>query len=85
MNYEENDIKYEIENIPVGSNYEQELINYAQEVDADLIAAGYYQEGIIKNPNSFIQSIIENELHLPLLTVNAEELGVSSGNIVTSY
>ncbi len=83
--FEENDIKYEIENIPVGSNYEQELINYAQEVDADLIAAGYYQEGIIKNPNSFIQSIIENELHLPLLTVNAEELGVSSGNIVTSY
>ncbi|MBL1281488.1 MAG: universal stress protein [Fluviicola sp.] len=82
---EDNGIKYVIANIPAGSNYEQGLMNYAQEQDADLMAAGYYQDGIIKNPNSFIQSMIENELHLPLLTVNAEELGVSTGNIVTAF
>ena len=83
--FESNDVKYEIANIPVGSDYEAELMKYAQKVDADLMAAGYYQDGIITNPNSFIQSMIENELNLPLLTINAEELGVSTGNIVTSF
>lgn len=83
--FESNDVKYEIANIPVGSDYEEELMKYAQKVDADLMAAGYYQDGIITNPNSFIQSMIENELNLPLLTINAEELGVSTGNIVTAF
>lgn len=83
--FESNDVKYEIANIPAGSDYEAELMKYAQKVDADLMAAGYYQDGIITNPNSFIQSMIENELNLPLLTINAEELGVSTGNIVTSF
>jgi len=31
------------------------------------------------SPNSFIQIIIENELQIPLLTVNSEELSVTSG------
>ena len=82
---ESNGIEHVIANISVGSNYEKELMKYAESVDADLMAAGYYQDGIITNPNSFIQSMIENELNLPLLTVNAEELSVSTGNIVTSY
>jgi hypothetical protein len=29
--------------------------------------------------------MIENKLNLPLLTVNAEELTVSTGNVVTSF
>ena len=58
----------------------------AAEVDADLMAAGYYKDGIITNPNSFIQAMIENELHLPLLTVNAEGLTVSgSHSVATGY
>jgi nucleotide-binding universal stress UspA family protein len=82
---EENGVSCVIANIPIGTDFEKELMKYAAEVDADIMAAGYYQEGIITNPNSFIQSMIENELHLPLLTVNADELTVSTGNIVTSY
>ena len=83
--FDDNNVKCVIANIPMGANYEKELMKYAAEVDADIMAAGYYQEGIITNPNSFIQSMIENKLHLPLLTVNAEELTVSTGNVVTSY
>ncbi len=82
---EDNGVTCVIANIPIGSDFEKELMKYAAEVDADVMAAGYYQDGIITNPNSFIQSMIENELHLPLLTVNADELTVSTGNIVTSY
>lgn len=82
---EGNGVECVIANIPIGSDYEKELMKYAASVDADLMAAGYFQEGIITNPNSFIQSMIENELNLPLLTVNAEELTVSTGNVVTAY
>ena len=71
-------VKYEIANISSAKNYNNELLAYARNVDADLLAAGYFQEGIITNPKSFIQFMIENELHLPLLTVNAEDLFVAN-------
>ncbi len=70
-----------ISNIDAGK-YEQELMKYAQKVDADLMAATYFQGSIIKNPKSFIQLMIENELHLPLLTINAEELSISKGGVM---
>lgn len=82
---ESNGVSCVIANIEIGSDFEKELMKYASSVDADLMAAGYFQDGIITNPNSFIQSMIENELNLPLLTVNAEELTVSTGNMVTSF
>jgi len=82
---EGNGVSCVIANIEIGSDYEKELMKYAESVDADIMAAGYFQDGIITNPNSFIQSMIENKLNLPLLTVNAEELTVSTGNMVTSF
>ena len=82
---ESNGVSCVIANIEIGSDFEKELMKYAASVDADLMAAGYFQDGIITNPNSFIQSMIENELNLPLLTVNAEELTVNTGNMVTSF
>ena len=82
---ESNGVSCVIANIEIGSDFEKELMNYAASVDADMMAAGYFQDGIITNPNSFIQSMIENELNLPLLTVNAEELNVATGNLVTSF
>jgi len=82
---EGNGVECVIANIPIGSNYEKELMSYAAGVDADIMAAGYFQDGIVTNPNSFIQSMIENELNLPLLTVNAEELTVSPSNAITTF
>ncbi|MDX2361417.1 MAG: universal stress protein [Crocinitomicaceae bacterium] len=76
---EENNVNHVIASIDKKSGYEKSLMKYAADNDADLIAAGYYKDGIFTNPNSFIQAMIENELHLPLLTVNAEGLTSATG------
>jgi nucleotide-binding universal stress UspA family protein len=77
-------VSYQFTNINKGDGYEKSLMLYAASVDADLIAAGYYKDGVFTNPNSFIQAMIENELHLPLLTVNAEGLTAAGGGSVAS-
>ncbi len=73
-------VEHEIVNIPSSRPYEEELLSYAAKVDADIIAAAYYKESVLPTPNSFIQGMIENELQIPLLTVNAEELSVINSN-----
>lgn len=79
-------VDYVMESIDKGHGFEKSLMKYAADVDADLIAAGYYKDGVFTNPNSFIQAMIENELHLPVLTVNAEGLTTSShGSVATGY
>ncbi len=55
-------------------SYEKELLAYAEKVDADILAAAFFKEGVLPTPNSFIQHMIENKLHIPVLTVNADEL-----------
>lgn len=69
-------VSYKIAHLPPSKSYEDDLIDYAKSIDADMFAAAYFKEGILPGPNSFIQGMIENELHVPLLTVNAEELSV---------
>ena len=83
---DENKVDFEVTSINKGDGYEKSLLEYAASVDADLIAAGYYNDGIFTNPNSFIQAMIENELNLPLLTINAEGLtSASAGSVATGY
>jgi nucleotide-binding universal stress UspA family protein len=71
---------YEIAHLPPSKTYNKDLVDFAKSIDADMFAAAYYKEGILPTPNSFIQGMIENELNLPLLTVNAEELSVINSN-----
>jgi hypothetical protein len=61
-------------------DYNEQVIAYSKEVDADIIAAAYFKESIFPTPNSFIQGMIENEFEIPLLTVNSEELSVINSN-----
>lgn len=77
---EENNIAYEIVNLGRQDSYEKELVSYSKSVDADIIAAAYFKEGILPSPNSFIQTMIENEEQIPLLTVNSDELSVINSN-----
>jgi len=81
---EENNVDHVLASIDKKAGYEKALMKYAADNDADLIAAGYYKDGVFTNPNSFIQAMIENELHLPLLTVNAEGLTSAGGGSVAS-
>ena len=76
----DNDVAHEIVNLPRTDSYEKELMDYANKVDADIIAAAYFKEGIMPTPNSFMQMMLENELNIPVLTVNSEELSVVNSN-----
>ncbi len=69
-------VSYEIAHLPPSKSYDKDLVEFAKSIDADMFAAAYFKEGILPTPNTFIQGMIENELNLPLLTVNAEELSV---------
>jgi nucleotide-binding universal stress UspA family protein len=73
-------VENEIVNLDGKGSYEKELLTYSESVDADIIAAAYFKEGVLPTPNSFIQHMIENEKQIPLLTVNAAELSVINSN-----
>ncbi|MCH2235516.1 MAG: universal stress protein [Crocinitomicaceae bacterium] len=73
-------IEYELVSIPSGSDYEAGLLEYAKEIDADLIAAAYFSHGIKDLFHQFIQEMIENKHGIPVLTVNAVEvMAINSG------
>lgn len=73
-------VEHEIVNLERKDSYEKELLTYSKSVDADIIAAAYFKEGILPSPNSFIQMMIENDHNIPLLTVNSAELSVINSN-----
>lgn len=74
--FTDNNIEHEIVNLAQGKTYAKELVKYAEQVDADLFAASYFNDSIIPSVNSFLQELVEN--NIPLLTVNTEELTISS-------
>jgi nucleotide-binding universal stress UspA family protein len=77
----ENNIKHEIVILPQEKSFEQELLDFAESIDADLIAATYFRDGILPTPNSFIQKMIENKYQIPIITMNAEELVVPTATL----
>lgn len=66
-----------------GANFEKSILNFCQEVDADLLAATYYQETFHILSSNLVQELAENPLSLPIMTLNGEEtsLGTSFGFI----
>ncbi|MDG1331329.1 MAG: universal stress protein [Crocinitomicaceae bacterium] len=64
----------ELVNLPRVDSYEDELRHYAHDVDADLIAVTYFNDSIFSATNTFVQKLLENDLYIPVLTVNAEDL-----------
>ncbi|MCB9223272.1 MAG: universal stress protein [Crocinitomicaceae bacterium] len=76
----EHGIKYNIANLPNKEGYEKELMAYARIVDADLIAAAYFSQGIRGVFHSFIEAMIANDDKIPIITINAPEvMAVTSG------
>jgi len=76
--FNEQKVEVVLVNLDTNAKYEQSLIEYAKEIDADLFAATFFNTTLIPGMNGFVQSLIENDFDIPLLTVNAEELGISS-------
>lgn len=76
-------VDYTIGSLPGKKAYEKELIDYANEKGADLIAAAYFNESIFTViGNSFLQDLIENKFDIPILTISASSLGKMSGSLV---
>lgn len=75
----QNGVKYNMVTLPGKKSYEKELMEYAHMVDADLIAAAYFPQGIRALFNSFLQEMIMNDQHIPVITINAPEVMAVSG------
>jgi len=73
-------VEHELVNLQPSKTYNEQVLNYAKEVDADIIAAAYFKEGVLPTPNTFIQGMMENKFDIPLLTVNSEEISVINSN-----
>jgi nucleotide-binding universal stress UspA family protein len=76
--FTEQKIDFVVADIDKSQDFEKELMTYADGVDADLFAATFFSSSLIKGVSGFLQFLIENESSIPVLTVNSEELSVSS-------
>jgi hypothetical protein len=72
-------IQHELVNLPAEISYEKALIEYAESVHADLIAVSYHNQSLLPTMHTFVQALIENDKQIPVLTVNTEDLTITSG------
>ena len=73
-------IRHEIVTLDRNNSYEFELINYAKKVNADVIAATHFKQGIM-SMKSFIQEMIDNDEHIPVLTISDAQIGFVSSHL----
>lgn len=76
--FDQHNINYEIVNLDTSKSYKDALMDYTNKVSADLIATSFYVDTLMPTMNPFVQSLIENNHLIPILTSNAEELTNSS-------
>jgi nucleotide-binding universal stress UspA family protein len=76
--FTEQKIDFVVADSDKSEDFVNELMTYADGVDADLFAATFFSSSLIKGVSGFLQFLIENESSIPVLTVNSEELSVSS-------
>lgn len=72
--FEEFGIDYEMKPIDDNSKLHNLVVNYAKEIDADMLAIAYHTESILPQFDRFAQSILTNELKLPVLIVNSKQV-----------
>ena len=71
----ENKIKHKFEIVDVDkSKFLDYVIDYAAKNDADLFAATYFSDAIMPVFEKFVQHLIVNKKHIPVLCVNAQSL-----------
>lgn len=55
------------------TQFEKSLLEFCKSVNADLLAATYYEETFHLFSSNLVQALAENELGLPIMTLNGEE------------
>lgn len=69
-----NGVRHKVELLPRRKDFHEEVIKYAVENGVDLIAVGYIRESVLPQFDTFTQSLITNEVGLPVMVVNAEDI-----------
>ena len=53
----------------------KEIMNYSTKVEADLIGIAYHTDSILPQFDRIFQDLLMNEQKLPVLIINAKEVG----------
>lgn len=70
--YEEKDIKCNFHLLKGKKSVQQQIIDHANENNADLIAIAYYSTSLLPQFDGFAQSFLLNEAKIPCLIINAK-------------
>lgn len=71
----EANVSYVSKALETEKGYAADLINYASENNAHLIAFAYHSDSILPQFDYFAQDIIANKARIPVLVINAKEAG----------
>lgn len=85
--FQERNIKFEVKILSSkSSGFVKELIEYADEVEADLISIMNFSEGSLMSffKGSYEEKIITNKFHIPTLCMNPKDFFESSGGVFSS-
>lgn len=58
--------------------FDEHLINYCAEHQVDMLAATFYQNTFYAFSDKFVQHLMMNKLHIPLMTIDSTSTGQSS-------
>ena len=70
-------IKHNIELLE-RKNFDTNLIEFCKQESVDMLAASFYQNTFYAFSDKFVQHLIMNELHIPLMTIDSSATGVYS-------
>jgi nucleotide-binding universal stress UspA family protein len=70
-------IKHEIELLD-RKNFDTNLIEFCEKESVDMLAATFYQNTFYAFSDKFVQQLIMNKLHIPLMTIDSSATGVYS-------
>ena len=65
------------------SDFPDFIVRFAKENNADLIASTYFSDSIMPMFEKFVQNLIVNEAHIPVVCINAQSL--SKADSVLSF
>lgn len=71
---EEEGVPHDIITLSDQEPFHNAVLNYAESIDADLIAAAYFDDSFFSIFNTFVDELIENKSRIPVITVNGPEV-----------
>lgn len=69
-------ISYKIEEYNSSSNFDEDILSYSKNIDADLISISNLQENVFNLFGGFEQNVIANKLGVPVMVVNINSFGI---------